>query len=40
MMPYKFTKLASGLRVVLAPMKHTRAVTVLVLVAAGSKYEL
>src|SRR3989338_3888830 len=40
MMPYKFTKLASGLRVVLAPMKRTRAVTVLVLVAAGSKYEL
>ncbi|OHA46603.1 MAG: hypothetical protein A3A80_01920 [Candidatus Terrybacteria bacterium RIFCSPLOWO2_01_FULL_44_24] len=39
MLPYKFTKLPSGLRVILAPMKQTQAVTVLVLVAAGSKYE-
>ncbi|MFH1657420.1 MAG: pitrilysin family protein [bacterium] len=31
--------LASGLRVVISPMKSTQAVTVLVLVGAGSKYE-
>ena len=39
MLPYRSIKLSSGLRVILAPMKHTHAVTVLVLVAAGSKYE-
>ena len=31
--------LPNGLRIIVAPMKNTRAVTVLALVGAGSKYE-
>jgi len=36
---YKKTILKNGLRIITAPMKNTEAVTVLVLVGAGSKYE-
>ena len=36
---YKKTTLKNGLRIITAPMKGTKAVTVLVLVGAGSKYE-
>jgi len=36
---YEKTKLKNGLRIITVPMKNTRAVTVLVLVGAGSKYE-
>lgn len=39
MIPYTQTKLPNGVRVILAPFNHTRAVTVLVLVGTGSKYE-
>jgi len=37
--PYKKFTLKDGLRLVAVPMKNTRAVTVLVLVGTGSKYE-
>ena len=37
-MPKKIT-LPNGLRIIIVPMKNTRAVTVLTLVGAGSKYE-
>ena len=36
---YKKTKLANGLRIITIPIKNTQAVTVLVLVRTGSKYE-
>jgi predicted Zn-dependent peptidase len=36
---YKKTTLENGLRIIIIPMKGTRAVSVLVLVGAGSKYE-
>ena len=36
---YKKTTLKNGLRIITVPMKNTQAVTVLVLVGAGSKYE-
>lgn len=36
---YKKTTLKNGLRIITVPMKHTRAVTVLVIVGTGSKYE-
>jgi len=36
---YQKTTLKNGTRVIIAPMSHTRAVTVLVLVGTGSKYE-
>jgi len=36
---YKKTVLKNGLRIITVPMKNTRAVTVLVLVGTGSKYE-
>ncbi len=38
-MNYSNFKLKNGIRVILAPMEQTRAVTVLVLVGTGSKYE-
>ncbi len=38
-MEYKKSKLTSGLRAITVPMKGSKAVTVLVLVGAGSKYE-
>jgi len=37
---YKKTKLSNGLRLITVPKKGTKAVTVLVLVGAGSKYEI
>lgn len=36
---YKKTTLKNGLRIITVPMKNTRAVTVLILVGAGPKYE-
>lgn len=36
---YKKTVLKNGLRIITVPMKNTKAVTVLVMVGAGSKYE-
>ncbi len=36
---FKKTKLANGLRIITAPVRGTKAVTVLVLVATGSKHE-
>ncbi|MEF8847175.1 MAG: pitrilysin family protein [Candidatus Paceibacterota bacterium] len=36
---FQKTTLDSGLRVITVPMKHTQAVTVLVMVGAGAKYE-
>lgn len=36
---YKKTTLKNGLRIITVPMKNTRAITVLVLVGTGSKYE-
>jgi len=36
---YKKSKLKNGVRVIIAPMRNTEAVTVLVLVGTGSKYE-
>ena len=36
---FKKTKLKNGLRIITAPMKNTKTVTVLFLVKAGSKYE-
>ncbi len=36
---YKKTTLRNGVRVIIAPMENTKAVTVLVLVGTGSKYE-
>jgi predicted Zn-dependent peptidase len=36
---FKIDTLSNGLRIIRVPMKNTKAVTVLVLVAAGSKYE-
>ncbi|MCD6500886.1 insulinase family protein [bacterium] len=36
---YKKTTLKNGLRIITVPMKNTQAVTVLVVVGAGSKYE-
>ena len=36
---YKKTTLKNGLRIITVPMKNTQAVTVLVLVGTGSKYE-
>ena len=39
MLAYTKTTLPNGLRVILAPFSHTRAVSVLVLVGTGSKYE-
>jgi predicted Zn-dependent peptidase len=38
-MHFKKTKLKNGLRLIMAPMKDTSTVTVIVAVAAGSKYE-
>jgi len=38
-MPFKKTTLKNGLRIITAPMKGTKTVTVLVIVGAGSKYE-
>jgi len=37
--PYKKTTLPNGIRLITTPMKNTKAVTVLVLVACGSRYE-
>src|SRR3990167_1035264 len=39
MLSYSKEKLRGGVRVILSPQKNTRAVTVLVLVGTGSKYE-
>jgi predicted Zn-dependent peptidase len=36
---YKKTTLSNGLRIITVPMKNTKAVTVLVMVGTGSKYE-
>ncbi|PJA02015.1 hypothetical protein COX73_02965, partial [bacterium (Candidatus Gribaldobacteria) CG_4_10_14_0_2_um_filter_36_18] len=36
---FKKTTLENGLRIITVPMKSTQAVTVLVLVGTGSKYE-
>lgn len=38
-MDYLLQKLSNGLRVILVPMKNTNAVTILVEIATGSKYE-
>ena len=38
-MSYKITKLSNGLRVITTPLRETQAVTVLVLVKVGSRYE-
>ena len=37
---YKKTTLKNGLRIITVPQKSTQAVTVLVLVGTGSKYEI
>ncbi len=39
MLDYKLTNFSNGLRVITAPLKQTRAVTVLFLVSVGSRYE-
>lgn len=39
MLDYKLTNFSNGLRVITAPLKQTRAVTILVLIGVGSRYE-
>lgn len=39
MLNFKLTKLSNGLRVVTAPLENTKAVTILILVGTGSRYE-